>query len=169
MFRPLFVFVVLALMGVLVGCRPELEVGTEVGADVGVDLNAVPSQGFARLASDAVYAADQRPGRTVVVGVVNLSVDGYVVVYRENDGKPGKLIGRSALLKAGEHTKVSLTLDEQVMDDDWLVVALWRDDGDQSYDAAKDTAIHDGTGADIWMVTHVDANAPDPTTVQVNF
>lgn len=180
MFRPLIVLISLALIGILTGCRPQVSVNANVNVRGRVNANTNTSvntnasgnpstQGFARLGPNAVYVADQRPGRTVIVGVVNLSASGYAVVHRDDDGKPGEEIGRSTLLQAGEHTKVSVALDEAVSDNDQLIVALHRDDGDGRYDAAKDTALQDAAGNDIWMVTMVDVEASDPATVQVNF
>jgi len=104
-----------------------------------------------RLEGNAIYVADQKPGKEIKATVVNLKSPGYVVVHEVDNGKPGKVVGNSDLLPAGEHQKVSITLGSSYEDGAKLIAMLHVDDGDSSFDAAKDAPAQDESGQTVMM------------------
>jgi len=68
----------------------------------------------AQAASDAVTAADQALANGgITVANVTASVDGWIVAHLDEGGKPGKVIGHTAV-KKGENKNVVIALSEAV-------------------------------------------------------
>jgi plastocyanin len=75
---------------------------------------AAPAAPATQSATGSVDAADQAiQDGTVTVAKATISVPGWVVIHLDQDGKPGKVIGFSAL-KAGDNTNVVVKLTETV-------------------------------------------------------
>ena len=65
-------------------------------------------------AADSVDAADQAlSNSTLVVATVNSSVDGWIAVHIDQEGKPGPVIGHAAAPK-GETKNLAIKLDQNV-------------------------------------------------------
>jgi len=64
------------------------------------------------------------PGKTVVVESVELAEDGYVVVVNDSGASAGVVMGKSALLKAGVHSQVVITLSTALVDGSVIFVRL---------------------------------------------
>ncbi|KKU32981.1 MAG: hypothetical protein UX57_C0010G0022 [Candidatus Uhrbacteria bacterium GW2011_GWE2_46_68] len=60
-----------------------------------------------------VLMADQPEGQEVTVASVTISQTGFIAIFDNDDGAPGKLIG-SAALKEGLHEDVSISLQRKV-------------------------------------------------------
>jgi len=65
-------------------------------------------------ATDAVEASDQAiENGSITVAKVTASKDGWIVAHLDEGGKPGKVLGNTAV-KAGDNTNVAIKLSEDV-------------------------------------------------------
>ncbi len=90
--------------------------------------------------ANGVVALDQRPGRTVVVSSLIVEENGWVVIHKDADGKPGAVIGET-YVTTGEHAQVSVSLREATADGMSYFAMLHRDDGDRRFDISKDAPV----------------------------
>ncbi len=100
-----------------------------------------------------VVVADQYPGNVVYVSSAQLANGGWVVIHKDNAGKPGVVIG-SAWSEAGINP-VKVTLTEKTVDGGTYYAMLHGDDGDKKFDATKDVALKNDRGDEIMTVFHV--------------
>ena len=84
----------LSLAGVLVAC------GTTTGTE---------SQNTATTPS--LVLTDQPGGDSVLITALTLDQAGYVVVHKDNDGKPGPVIGVSELIQPGVYRNYRVDID----------------------------------------------------------
>lgn len=82
--------------------------------------------------------SSQSPGDVVVVDEVNIP-GGYVVVHKDDGGKPGAVIGRSGLIEDSQKM-LEISLDVDLMKGDVVYVMLHKDDGDGEYEFPGDDA-----------------------------
>jgi hypothetical protein len=111
--------------------------------------NTNPTASPTGMAGDVnrVVVADQYPGNVVYVSSAQLANGGWVVIQKDNAGKPGAVIG-STWTDAGINP-VKVTLSEKTVDGGTYYATLHSDDGDKKFDAAKDPAIKNASGDDI--------------------
>ena len=160
--------VVFIIIAVIVG----FGIGYYVGYDIGFERAA--SRRFysedngmmmdsMRVGSNAIYVPDQMPGNMIIVEFVSFQEDGFVVVHESKDGKPGAILGNSALVTVGGDQKIAIQLSRESRDGEELVAMLHRDDGDGTFAAANDTPVKDEQGNTIMMPFLIsrDAVAPD--------
>lgn len=76
-----------------------------------------------------VYVGEVGPGNSVTVSSVELEEAGLVHVYTDNNGNPGKLLGKSRMLEAGTHTDVVINLSDSLKDGDVILVGLYDKSG----------------------------------------
>lgn len=77
---------------------------------------------------------------------VALKESGYVVIHKEEKGKPGQIIGISPLIQAGLYSNGSVQLIEPVSPGDTLFVMLHSDDGDEAFSSETDQPLTDNKG-----------------------
>lgn len=95
-----------------------------------------------------VIAERDQPQETddnvVTIRAVRLASDGYVVIRADEQGGPGRVVGAKALA-AGEHTDVTVTIDETFYERRPESFNLWAvvhgSDGDGAFDADADPAV----------------------------
>ena len=75
---------------------------------------------------DAVTVAV--PDDTLTIDSVTADADGYIVIHKVTDGKPGKVIGH-ADVKKGENKDIEVKLDEAVPAGEKLALMLHADTG----------------------------------------
>ncbi|TSC77063.1 MAG: Uncharacterized protein G01um101431_246 [Parcubacteria group bacterium Gr01-1014_31] len=150
---------------VLAGCTPSQTPTPTPTTAPAPDTTAGFSAG-AKVGPNAIYAADQKPGTQLTVGMVSLEAAGYVVIHADNEGKPGPILGQSALLSSGVSNNVTVTLPQTVANGVQLHAMPHRDDGDGIFDAAKDAPIKDTLGNVISMMFAIDAQAAEAPPVQ---
>lgn len=102
---------------------------------------------------NAIFIADQSPGKTIHVDLVVLTNPGYVVIHGSgSDGEPGKVIGHSTVLPAQKNENVSAQLIEAVQEGDRLIAMLHTDNGDGEFAfPGADGPIQDSLGNTIMM------------------
>ena len=108
-------------------------------------------EGMLDLGGNAVYVENQMSGSSsILVGFVVLSAPGYVVIYNDDSGVPGEVIGESILLQTGgEHLTVAL--DEPLVEDQVYYAMLYQDDGDGQFREDADTQAVDSEQSVILM------------------
>lgn len=95
-----------------------------------------------------LFAATQSPGREVSIREVHLTQNAYVVIHKEADGKPGKVVGTSLSLLPGENHWVRIALTEDLKDGERIFAMLHSDDGNGVYEfPGGDAPLKDETGA----------------------
>jgi hypothetical protein len=104
-----------------------------------------------RVGPNAIYVDTQTAGASsVLVGIAAMEKPGYVVIHADDGGVPGRIIGTSELRsEGGEQFEVSLS--EALVDGQVYYAMLHTDDGDGSFDAAKDAPVTDMDGNVILM------------------
>lgn len=94
-----------------------------------------------------VVITDQFPGNIVYVSTVQLANPGFVVIHKDNAGKPGDIIGSMYFDKGISNGKI--TLKTPTMEGGIYYAALHSDDGDKIFDVTKDLPIKDSVGQTI--------------------
>lgn len=114
-----------------------------------------------------LFAATQSPGREVNIGEVHLTQNAYVVIHREADGKPGKVIGASMLLVPGDNHGVLVAVQEDLKDGDRIFAMLHSDDGNGIYEfPGPDAPLKDDAGAIVMIELLV--KTPSTSSVEEN-
>ena len=124
---------------------------------------ATPSDqaGTLLVGSSALYVAEQTPGQSVTVDFAVLEKPGYVAIFESSPEEPGKLLGQSALLTAGETKGITIKLSRATQDGEALYAAIGLDDGDGLFSAALDLEARDPvTDEPVAMVFSVSQDAP---------
>lgn len=92
-----------------------------------------------------IVMSDQFPGNVVYVSSVQLAKGGWVVIHKDNAGKPGDVIG-SAYYPAGINPGGKITLTASTVEGGVYYAMLHSDDGDKKFDIAKDLPLKDSKG-----------------------
>jgi hypothetical protein len=124
-------------------------------------------QGSPALVEDnAVIVSDQRPG-TTIMGTAYLAAPGYLVIHQNNAGRPGAVIGQSALLSAGEHRGVRITLTRATRDGETLYALLHAEtDGNGAFGSA-DATVQSDLGGPIQGTFMISSSASADTPVSI--
>ncbi len=109
---------------------------------------------------NALYVAEQRPGTTVEVSALVMESPGFVVIHENQNGTPGKIIGKSSLLDKDDNG-AAITLDRQTTDGEKLIAMIHKDNGNSTFSETEDTSVKDDQGEDVMMEFEVSANAPE--------
>ncbi|OGH73908.1 MAG: hypothetical protein A3C90_02730 [Candidatus Magasanikbacteria bacterium RIFCSPHIGHO2_02_FULL_51_14] len=97
--------------------------------------------------NNLVEGTNQPSGMSANVAHVALGTSGYVVIHENANGGPGAVLGASALLSAGVHNNVSVTLKRESKAGETLYAMLHEDDGDGVYAFPdEDMPIKDANG-----------------------
>lgn len=121
------------------------------------------------IGKNAIYVAELAPSRTLTVTMVRLERPGFVAVHEDAAGVPGRILGVSGRLPAGETDNLTpIPLSRLTRDGETLYAMLHLDDGDGVFDAAKDKPALDPVGAfPMMMITAVSAEATPPGAVSL--
>lgn len=134
------------------------------GIAVGEPNPSAPSHGEQpagklRVRGDALFVAPQRPGDSIKVTMTFPSAPSFVVVYKDDNGEPGALLGVSDLLAAGDQGGTVVKLTSPVKQGDKLIAVLQRDNGDGKFNAGADLAVKLPEGDIVMSSFGIDANA----------
>lgn len=124
---------------------------------------------FARIADNALFLVEQRPGNMIIVNIVALLSPGYVVIHESANGKPGAIIGASALLENNGGQNIPITLIRPAKDGEELIAMLHTEKSVAGFDPQTDLPIRDTEGNIIHAVFGVSASALDPSTIEIMF
>lgn len=121
------------------------------------------------IGTSAIYVAEQAVGRSVLVSVVRLEKPGFVVIHEDAADAPGKILGASSLLSAGETENLPpITLSRTMRDGETVYAMLHVDNGDGAFDAASDKPVPDlASGEPIMMIVTVSKNGVEPGVINL--
>jgi len=122
-----------------------------------------------RVGKNALNINEQKVGKVATVSFVVLEKGGYVVIHEMSKGAPGKIIGASALLGAGESSNVSVSLSSALEDGKSYIAMLHVDNGDGTFDATSDAPVKsdDMDGAIIMMEFQASVNVNPVAPVSI--
>jgi len=153
----ILIFLIAAIGAVALFFRP---------AQVEEEQTGGPSSGLL-VGSNAVYAADQKPGDAVSISMAVLQTAGYVVIHEDNNGAPGAILGASAILEQGQSEGVSVFLSRASQDGEALHAMLHVDNGDGAFDPAQDGSVKDDQGNIILMRFNISSTAEESGPVSL--
>lgn len=93
---------------------------------------------------NAVNVDEQPLGNKAVVSMVVLEAPGYVVIHESNNGAPGRVLGASTLLQAGESKNVNMNLSSALAADKEYIAMLHVDNGDGTFSETADLTAKNG-------------------------
>ena len=102
-------------------------------------------------ADNAIYVENQKTGSaSVQIGFVVLSRPGYVVIFNDEEGVPGSVIGQSDLLQSGgEHFIVPIV--NPLKEGEVYYALLYHDDGNERFRLDQDIQVVDTQNSVILM------------------
>ena len=104
------------------------------------------------ISDNAIYVSEQKPGKIVLVSLIQFEKPGFVVIHEDNAGVPGKILGVSNLLARGETKNLPpITLSRETKDGEVIYAMLHFDNGDDKFDAANDKPVLDKVGNEPMM------------------
>lgn len=116
------------------------------------------------ISNNAIYVADQIPGDNILVQVAHLEKPGFVVIHEDNNGAPGKILGVSSLLGAGETKNLpSINLFRATKDNETIYAMIHLDNGDGKFDVTNDKPALDSIGGvPVMMIVTISKDATEP-------
>lgn len=93
-----------------------------------------------------VVVPEQAGGTNVFIENATLPLGGYVVIHKEEDGKPGVIIGISESLPSGTTENFLIDITEEAVEGDFLFAMLHTDDGNQEFSSEVDLPLTDNEG-----------------------
>ncbi len=106
-----------------------------------------------------IVVADQYPGNIAYVSSVQFAKPGFVVIHKDDKGKPGAVIGSAYFDKGINPGKITLT--EKTVDGGIYYAMLHTDDGDKKFDAGKDVVLKDSKGSEIMKIFRATSNVTE--------
>ena len=143
----IIVFVIIAFL--IVGLLLTTPATPVNGPEPTDQLNEEPSErantfnNMLLIGDNAIYVENQQAKNEVEIKTVQLKDSGYVVIFDNNDGVPGSIIGASTLINSGESSNIVAKLDEPLANEGVYYAILHRDNGDGIFNPNDDTAIVD--------------------------
>ncbi len=133
------------------------------------DSAGLPAQAGLIIGKNAIYVAEQSPSRTVSVAVARLEKSGFVAIHEDNADKPGKILGVSNVLPAGETKNLTpIALSRVTKDGETLYAMIHPDDGDGVFDPVKDNPAQDSLSSEsVMMIFTVSMDAIEPEAVNL--
>lgn len=164
----IFFFVIVVVLVVAIATTgPTTPEVTETQTQAPEPTRSATFEGMLDLGGNAIYVDNQPTGATsVLVGFAVLSAPGFIVVYDDNGGVPGIVIGESSVLESGgEHLTVQL--DEPLAEDQVYYAMLYHDDGDGRFREDADTQATDSQQSVILM-SFLASDESEPESGSVN-
>jgi hypothetical protein len=130
------------------------------GANTTVDTNATSTDQISDVNEiNRIVVADQYPGNVVYLSSVQTANGAWVEIHKDNNGKPGAIIGSTYVEKG--IAPVRITLTEKTADGQLYYAMLHTDDGDKKFDAAKDLPMKDSRGNIIMKTFRASTNVTE--------
>ena len=116
------------------------------------------------ISNNAIYVAEQMPGYSVSIQVVRIEKPGFVEIHEDANGKPGKILGQSALLSAGESKDLPpISLSRSIKNGETIYAMLHFDNGDGKFEASNDKPVIDPVGKEpVMMIVVVSQDTTEP-------
>lgn len=143
--------IVLGLVVAILASGPSVPISTQTQSRAPEPTRYATFEEMLVRGDNAIYVENQTAGSTsVLVGFAVLSKPGFIIVYDDNGGVPGTVVGESALFESGGEHFVVL-LDEPLAEDQVYYAMLYHDDGDGRFRAEIDTQVVDSEQSVILM------------------
>jgi hypothetical protein len=124
--------------------------GNDAGAPSTTNTSSSPSSSAVG-ELNRVVVTDQFPGNIVYVSSVQLGEPGFVVVQKDNEGKPGAVIGSQYFDKGINPGKITLT--ESTKENSVYYAVVYADtNGNKIFDVNTDQPLKDASGNIIMKV-----------------
>ncbi len=148
---PIIVIAVIGLLGYLAFSGDSSKNDNPDGALTVVDNNTTASSSVTEegtsLTGVGITVDDQNPGKIVVVSQVFLNSPAWVVIYENNNGTPGNLLG-ARLFEKGNNSGIIQLLGSMKVNGSYLAV-VQTDNGDGVIDIKKDPILKGTDGKNI--------------------
>lgn len=146
-----FVIVIVLVMVILATEPSSAPAPTQTQTEAVEPTRYATYEEMLELGDNAIYLENQTTGSmSVLVGFVVLAKPGFIVVYDDNGGVPGDVIGESSLLESGgEHLNVFV--EKPLAEDQVYYAMLYHDDGDGRFRAEMDAQVVDSEQVVILM------------------
>jgi len=144
------IIVIIIIVGVLVFSNKNAEplpVVTDNGNTIVPSPNDV----------NRIIMTDQNPGNIVYASSVQTTSGAWVVIQKDNNGKPGTVIG-STYASAGT-APLRITLSQPLVDGSLYYAVLYSGSSNRAFNAATNTSIVDSSGNIIMKPFHASATA----------
>lgn len=146
-----FFLIVAVLVAAILATGPDSPTSTQTQTDAPEPTRYATFEEMLELGDNAIYVENQTSGSSsVIVGFAVLSAPGFIVVYEDDGGVPGSVIGESDLLESGGEHLVVL-LHESLAEDQVYYAMLYHDDGDGRFRADGDSQVTDSEQSVILM------------------
>ena len=119
--------------------------------------------------ANAIYVADQKPGLFITINMINLNKNGYAVIYEDNQGGFGRIIGGTKLLPKGESMGISANLVRPVSDGETLFAVIHEDSGDGIFSPNLDTPLLDDEGNIVFTIFYTDQDVSNIENLKTKF
>ena len=148
----IFFFVIVAvLVGAILTTGPSTPAFTQTQTNAPEPTRSTTFEEMLGRGGNAIYLENQTTGSTtVLVGFAVLSKPGFIVVYDDNGGVPGSIIGASSLLESGGEYLV-VGVEEPLVEGRVYYAMLYHDDGDERFRVQEDTQVVDSEQSVILM------------------
>ncbi len=120
-----------------------------------------------KIGSNAIFISDQRPGSFVTINLVFLEKPGYVIIYNDNRGRPGEIIGSTKLLVKGESGDVVANLVRPSVHGEEFFAVIHEETGDGIFSPNLDTPLRDSDGNIIFMRFSIDRGASEASDINL--
>ena len=115
----------------------------------------------------SLSAGKHTPASSAVIDKAMLTQNGFIVVYDDQNGSTGGVLGVSNLLQAGTHENLVITLSRKTVDGEKLHALIQNDNGDGVFDALIDETSKDTSGNAIQTQFDVAAIASGTADFQI--
>ncbi len=123
---------------------------------------------FMKLGENAIVVLEQRLTDSVSINAINMEKAGFVIIHRDEGGKPGPIIGVSKWFPAGQYADEDIGTTETLLEGVDYYAMLHVDDGNGVFDPKNDKPATNFAG-EIWGVFQASKDAPDPKGVEINY
>lgn len=160
------VVVIVILVGIAMSRPKTAEAPTpEAALELSSPLPATTPSPSPTALEPLVSVSTQAPGTSVTVDSATLAKNGFIAIHADDKGKPGTVIGNSALLTAGTHTAIEVKLSRRTRNKETLYAMLHTDvNGNGVYEfPGADVPTTDSAGAVITPSFTIGAAASSPS------
>lgn len=116
-----------------------------------------PSASQPTQADNRIIMSDQFPGNVVYLSSVQASQPVWVAIHKDDNGKPGKIIGQAKFAAGINPGRINLS--EPTIDGGTYYAMMHTDNGDATFDETKDVPLKDEKGDIIMKIFRATTSA----------
>lgn len=130
------------------GADDEVVLEEKVLNDNDADTNSENDAEPVVVSGVTLVVGDQNFGDTVFVDNITLDRTSWIVVYEDNQGTAGSILG-AQLYDTGAYEEIEVSLLRGTTPEAKYYVKIHADDGDRQFDFRRDVAVVDGDGVEV--------------------